>query len=900
MRLSILIACLLLLGLGTVAEESPFSRSVRELGSPSFAVRQAARAALAEAGWEARRELEEARRHPDPEVADAARELLAEMLPGVTRDTPESQRRLVVRYVEAAADEQKRSLLRDLLAERPFPAALLLGMVEWERTVAAQAVIVQGMLDETPAFLGPLLEADNPALYERLLQWAVRLEMTAAIPRVAAYAWRNGRLESLREQAADLLATSGRPFLRRLLAELHLLAGAADAALETVATLEDSAYRQEFFARTGRWAELAAELAADRPNGPKLFQLAAAQRLAGQDELAAETLAGKSELTGEGEDNMERVWHQHPMRGGDMFFGGGMHVFPDHMPPRQMFLSSRRGRQATAAEGWRYALAYGLVGDTLAELRRLDQVLPEVDLLVMQSRYAEADRRLRDALAAANSPQAELLQVGRAGLRHALGDGTAEEAIRELLERCRRGEAFVASEPAFRGFLERVDQAGFPQPLAAFLPDLLGRYAALPQHFPQHLVRYLAPNRHRRVAWFWWGWLARAEPNEALAIRAARLRDFLAGQLDAAETDAILQLALDPEAGLEQRLGNLQQVASTCLGLGRQEEALAVSRLALRLAEEAEERRAARVLQARTHLVHMLFAGAQWGEAAAESASAWREGRELSSLALHGLALAWTGERAGADEAVERALALADPASPALLLQLLDADGWPEANRELLTLADRVARAVPPEALPTARRLGDYELEWRLAQRQWYETVVSPVGKTPGHLLQVNADFAFAECRARLAADGAEATLLVAKRLSDAFPFDIDGAADTVEALERAGFQAEADELTAHLLEREQALLDKLPDAVQHLNGYAWMCARTGRNLERGESYVRRALERVPENDAYLDTLAVILHRRGDLEGAIAAMRTCLRLKPHHHLYRRQLAAWLAEAERKP
>jgi Flp pilus assembly protein TadD len=56
----------------------------------------------------------------------------------------------------------------------------------------------------------------------------------------------------------------------------------------------------------------------------------------------------------------------------------------------------------------------------------------------------------------------------------------------------------------------------------------------------------------------------------------------------------------------------------------------------------------------------------------------------------------------------------------------------------------------------------------------------------------------------------------------------------------------------------------------------------------------------MPENDAYLDTLAVVLHRRGDLDGAVAAMRTCLRLKPHDHHYRWQLAKWLSEAGVKP
>lgn len=886
-----------------VAEETPFARAVRDLAAPAFAVRQAARTVLAEAGWEARRELEEATRHPDPEVADVARQLLAEMLPGVTRDTPEPQRRLVIRYLAMTQAEEKRGLVRELLRERPAPYALLLDVLEWEKTPAAQVVIVQGMLDQTPAVLSFCLEAGDPALYERLLQWSVRLEMTAAIPRVAVYAWRNGKLETLRDQATNLLATNDRPYLRQLLAELHLLADAPEAALATAATLDDSAYRRELFARTGRWAELAAELAREmgQPTGPKLVQLAAAQRLAGQDKQVAATLARlageKRKPAGPGGDDDDDeggdvIWFDQQIGG----MGGRFH--PGMMRPLPVTpLFGGGGRQVTV-EGWTYPLAYGLVPEALDELQRRKDVAMATTLLVQQYRYVEADRLLREALAAA--PSDMFLRVRRAGILQALGDPKAADPVRELLDACRRGEVNMAGDEVFRALPIAVAQAGFQPLLAKVLPDILGRFTDPRDNSLRSVVQYLAPERGRWLVWFWWEQLVRDNPGEAMADRAVRVRDFLAGRLEAAETERILRLPLRPEAGLDERLAGLRQVAQASLHLGRQEEALAACRLAVRMASEAEEPRTTRLVQARQTLVSVLLANAQWAEAAEEQEILWRELRDLPSLLFHGLGLAWGGRREAAAEVFARLLALTDPAAPGWLFRFLDSEEWPEANRELLMLTERVARAVPAEALPAARRLGDYELERRLARRQWYEAVVSPVNKTPGALLQINADLAFAECRARLAADGAEATLAAAKRISDAFPFDVDGVADTVEALDRAGFKAEADALTAHVLEREQAILDKLPEASQHLNGYAWMCARTGRNLEPGETCVRRALEQMPDNDAYLDTLAVILHRRGDLAGAVAAMRTCLRLKPHDHHYRWQLATWLAEAERKP
>jgi Flp pilus assembly protein TadD len=105
--------------------------------------------------------------------------------------------------------------------------------------------------------------------------------------------------------------------------------------------------------------------------------------------------------------------------------------------------------------------------------------------------------------------------------------------------------------------------------------------------------------------------------------------------------------------------------------------------------------------------------------------------------------------------------------------------------------------------------------------------------------------------------------------------------------------------LTAHLLASERAMLDKLPNAGQHLNGYAWVCARTGRDLAEGEKLVRQAIEQMPDWSAYIDTLAVILHRKGDLEGAIEQARRCVELDPNDVHFRYQLGTWQREKREK-
>lgn len=58
------------------------------------------------------------------------------------------------------------------------------------------------------------------------------------------------------------------------------------------------------------------------------------------------------------------------------------------------------------------------------------------------------------------------------------------------------------------------------------------------------------------------------------------------------------------------------------------------------------------------------------------------------------------------------------------------------------------------------------------------------------------------------------------------------------------------------------------PDAPLPLNNYAYYLALEGRDLDKAEEMVRRAIAGEPENPSYTDTLGWILFLRGDLAGA--------------------------------
>ncbi len=86
------------------------------------------------------------------------------------------------------------------------------------------------------------------------------------------------------------------------------------------------------------------------------------------------------------------------------------------------------------------------------------------------------------------------------------------------------------------------------------------------------------------------------------------------------------------------------------------------------------------------------------------------------------------------------------------------------------------------------------------------------------------------------------------------------------------------------------------------LNSWAWLAARSGKQLGRAESYSRQALEIVPGNADLLDTLAACLNARGRHIEAIAVQQQAVRRAPWNAeiqsglaRYRQALdmAAWL-------
>ncbi len=105
-------------------------------------------------------------------------------------------------------------------------------------------------------------------------------------------------------------------------------------------------------------------------------------------------------------------------------------------------------------------------------------------------------------------------------------------------------------------------------------------------------------------------------------------------------------------------------------------------------------------------------------------------------------------------------------------------------------------------------------------------------------------------------------------KLSQAFYLHYGGACERHGELERA----------EKIFEQCLALY---PDAHEVLNYLAYMWAEAGVNLDKALSYVTRALEKEPENGAYVDTLGWILFKQSKYQQALPLLEKAYELADH-------------------
>ena len=113
-------------------------------------------------------------------------------------------------------------------------------------------------------------------------------------------------------------------------------------------------------------------------------------------------------------------------------------------------------------------------------------------------------------------------------------------------------------------------------------------------------------------------------------------------------------------------------------------------------------------------------------------------------------------------------------------------------------------------------------------------------------------------------------------------PDEVDLQFELGSAYERSGNKGEAEKVF-------EQILVKNPDNNQTLNYLGYMWAESGKNLERAQSMLQKAVASEPRNGAYIDSLGWVYYQQGKLDLAEKYLTDAARLLPrdatvHEHL----------------
>ncbi len=87
-------------------------------------------------------------------------------------------------------------------------------------------------------------------------------------------------------------------------------------------------------------------------------------------------------------------------------------------------------------------------------------------------------------------------------------------------------------------------------------------------------------------------------------------------------------------------------------------------------------------------------------------------------------------------------------------------------------------------------------------------------------------------------------------------------------------------------MDNYRLLLKLEPDNVTAMNNLAFLLEETGGDVSEAESFSRRALEKEPNAPGFVDTLALIYLKKGQVEAAAPMLDKLVRTFPHNPVYR--------------
>lgn len=858
------------------------ANAIENLSAREFDTRNAATELLWQAGEAAEAALEQAAKSDDPEVRTRAASVLKKLRLGIRPDTPADVLLLIDQFRYAESPEQRRLALNELQAKERWQTVLAL--IRGEQNPQERRNLATAIAGQTGKIVGALVEKGNYSHAEEVLELVASTE--TGLPQLTAFLLltdRIGQQVAVARQRANEQSTSE---VWARLAYLLRAQGDLPGAIEAAANIDDLVLGINLLAEAGRWSEAA-------PLAEKFYQRHASRleglafattfyRLSNQVADHSRTLDALRKAA-----NMERLNELTATDRPADPFGPSTNLAMSQFVTvaKTLFVNER-------------------IDEALAIMRKINPLVA-YNVYVQQHRHREAlefvhvtpdkvlDRAWLDALPAppqvlsTNVDPRIVLAAQVARHLRELGRTEQVEQIWRILRDSKSLGVIRGSWPLvltlFATQLGRQDDA-----------DRLGAEALREGIAPTNVFAVLA-RQEGPLAAAWYDRLTAADPqiDRAKAIRTAislvAANSRRGGPPENWRTIVTQAHEAVQNLGAKEKAERLVLFGQTCKIRGDSELAKAM------FAEAAQLFPANSI-----HLGDICAAEGDWQGAAKHYAATVRANPADSSARYHlADALAKNGDEDGAikERLQANLLVLAPESRLGLAASLASAGQKPDAAKQY-ELVCRTALPDSPIATNASREIGKLidANEPRRAALYWEQILL--------HALNTTAPFTEAEgfpllatqvihkARAQAAiAEGNAAT--VGAELSSCekiLPADVRLTVELIPELRRAGMTEQADGLFERALVLHRQVIQEHPMSATYLNNAAWICGRGQRGLDEGLEFALKAVELMPHEAAYQDTLAEIYFQRGEREQAVAAATKCLEIAPANKMFATRLA----------
>jgi hypothetical protein len=851
--------------------------AVRRLGSDDFATRQQATDELWRAGPAAKSALEAAAKSDDLEVALRAKSLLEKFRFGIFPDTPPETLALIEAY-RSGDHNQKSESLRQLQKMKQW--GTLVALVRAESSPELRRSFIRSFQDGLRQSARDELSQGEIDRAEELLSWLAEFDEYGASHRdYAALLLYRGKLAGAIDTLQEAGTYRSERSAARLLARLLQVQGELQQARSIAELTADKDLKADLYHRLEDWPALTALIPGDR--GVENLGFAAAfHRLAGNQAAADKAVADLRALAVQEPND---AW----LCAEALMINERWQDAIEVVPPAY----SNYAFECLCGQ-MRFAEAFRLAG-------------------IEQPRAASAEWFARRAagLDPASNEAAQHIELGLAVARALTALGEREESLRLLAELARLPDDKYGGRSA--SLLKVEEEMGLQgQAKNRALEKLGDERGAL------HVMFRWYGEEGAYVACWWWKFLCRIAPDEDRALTLARLQNLMRpGEGAALSGESLAELAgraerASEELKLEERVAALGYIGQVCAFQGDLKRARAYLEKQAELAREIpvsefQGYEPPRTVSPLLRIGDLYAQEKSWPEAAEAYGRAWQLQKERTgSLYLQGYAL----ERAGKLDEGRRLMELAE------LLPLADT----ERREQLASVMEKLGqRESAHKQWEIILRLGAFEgwegaEDWAV-QRACRALAVQLADQDKlraaglwqhylHYLLKTNSGFTEASGYPEivhqfhaLRTQGLLEAGRVAEALPElalaqaAMPGDVELVERAMPLLARGGRVAEAEKLFQEAYEAFDKVCRDFPRSGSHHNQAAWLAARCGQRLDDALAHAEQAVALNGEKMSYVDTLAEVHFRRGDVQRAIELEKQALKREPNNQHFQEQL-----------